>query len=296
MKKWIVLFVFFIFSYYAESAIHFASFNIRNFDYNERGQGPTDKNELDQLFIELNADLVAVQEIKSLENFENFLKRRMPDFAIKLSDCGGSGNQKLGFVFNKKMFELLEFEEDLSFSDPVQSSDQVCGTLRPLVIGKFEDKNSKEKFYAISVHLKAGSDRTSMNKRFAQYELIVEKIKTLKQTGIKKIVMMGDFNTTGFLSRNLDYTKFQEMITNARLTNTTNELPCSVFWSGKNSFEQPSKLDHILMTNELLNEYDFTSDYFSHCKKVSCAPSYLEQLGVTYLKVSDHCPIKAEIE
>jgi endonuclease/exonuclease/phosphatase family metal-dependent hydrolase len=296
MKKWIILFVFFIFSYYAESAIHFASFNIRNFDYNERNQGPTDKKELDNLFIELNADLIAIQEIKSLENFEAFIKRRMPNFEVKLSECGGSGNQKLGFVYNKRMFNLLGFEEDLLFSDPVQSTDEACGTLRPLVIGKFENKDTKEKFYAISVHLKAGGDRASMAKRFAQYELVVEKIKSLKQTGIKKIVMMGDFNTTGYLSQNQDYVNFKEMLKNAKLTNATTELPCSVFWSGKNTYEQPSKLDHILITNELLNEYDYTSDYFSHCKKVSCEPSYLEQLGVTYLKVSDHCPIKAELE
>lgn len=284
-------------SFSAQAAITIGAYNIRNFDYDERYRIHTDKTALATTLKNLKADVLSVEEINNKEEFKLYIPTTLPGYQAAISECGGAHGQNLGFIYNTATVEMLSFNEDLSVSEPGQAGGCNTGS-RPLAIALFQIKATKQKFYGITAHLKSGSDADSIKKRTKQFEIIKKIVKELKaKTGVADFYLAGDLNTTEYLSGGSDYTMLTNFVKDLGMVNLTHKLGCSAYWWGgtEDGVEEPSLLDHVIATPGLIKT-NVKAQLNAHCKQVSCKSASLEQLGISYESVSDHCPITATIQ
>jgi endonuclease/exonuclease/phosphatase family metal-dependent hydrolase len=282
----------------ANAALTIGAYNIRNFDYDVRYRIKTNKVELATLIKGLNVDVLSVEEINNSAEFEKFVETKLPGYGVEISRCGGEHGQHLGFIYNKTKVDLLSFNEDLSISEPGRPGACDSGS-RPMAIGLFQAKTSKQRFYGMTVHLKSGSEASSRNKRTKQYQIIKKIITELKtNSGVKDFYVAGDFNTTEYLSRGTDYKELTTVVKGLGMEDLASNLKCSAYWWGgsDDGIEDPSLLDHLLVTPGLVKMGNPKVQVGGHCEKVSCRQASLKDLGVSYESVSDHCPVTATIQ
>jgi len=281
----------------AQAALTIGAYNIRNFDYDERYRIRTNKPELAKMLTALNADVLSVEEVVNKVEFNNFITTKMPNYKVAVSECGGAHGQHLGFIYNSATVDLLSFNEDLSISEPGQAGGCNSGS-RPLAIGLFQIKTTKQKFYGFTVHLKSGGDPESRDKRLKQFEVMKQIVKELRtKTGVIDFYIAGDMNTTEYLSRGIDYKVLTKVVSELGMVDLAQNLGCSAYWWGgtDDGREDPSLLDHVLVTPGLRKTSNMAQAQ-AHCKKVSCRQATLQELGISYESVSDHCPITATIQ
>lgn len=284
----------------AFAKLRFGSYNIRNFDYDQRSRVPTNKSVLKETLKEMNADFIAVQEINKTSIFKDFIRREFNGkYGVALTTCGGAHDQRLGFVWDRSKFELISFEEDLRVTNPFTSRQGLCyqGS-RPLAIGWFHSKTTGKTFIAISVHLKSGSQDRSVRKRFKQIEIINQVVSEYKQKGEDNFIIMGDFNTTEYIYRGNNTNRFKALTRTMQLTDVSSDLQCTSYWWGgmQDGKEHPSQLDHILVTPGLGKLSKESTRSYSHCAKLRCKVTDELTMGISYNDVSDHCPIVTEIQ
>lgn len=278
-------------------ALTIGTYNIRNFDYDQRSRVKTDKSALANILKSLEADVLSVEEINETEEFKRFVSSRFPGYKAALSECGGAHGQRLGFLYNTATVELLSFSEDLSISNPGGDEDCYNGS-RPMAIGLFQVKATKQKFYGITVHLKSGGAAGSLHKRKKQYSIIRQTIKDLQySSGVKDFYVAGDFNTTEFITRGSDYAALNSIVNELGMINLTAKVACTAYWWGgsDDGIETPSILDHLIVTPGLLKK-ETTAKVSGHCQKVRCQEVSERDLGISYEGVSDHCPVTATIQ
>lgn len=292
MNKIIILTLVFSFSSAVLSATRFATYNIRHFDSQSTR---TNKAELKRILDDLGADFITVEEIVNTSSFKTFLQKNYPNFRVVFSRCGGGGKQKIGFVYNAFKFKLNKYYEDARFSDPAAPSGQAsCGRLRPVLVGYFEKLKTREEFVVLGVHLKAGGQTRSYNTRKIQYLMLANLVKNLKRKGQNDILVMGDFNTTGYNLNDRDYHNFSDMLADVKMETVAQKINCTAYWSGANrsdNIEESSVLDHIVYPTNFLGERAQTIKVHSHCKKVRCQNTSEKRLGISYKEVTDHCPV-----
>ncbi|MDA8793822.1 hypothetical protein N9N67_11290 [Bacteriovoracaceae bacterium] len=286
-------------------ALDFTSYNIRVFEPNMvKGYEVTDLGELGKIISRMNSEFISVQEIRNKQAFKKFIKKNYKHYEVVLGSCGGTGRQHVGFVYDKRVFRKVSTYEDMRFSDiPRKASVKRsrgslgCGSLRSVLVGRFQYLATGRYFYAVGVHLKAGGTPSSMERRWVQYNLLVKLVKELTSSKIKDIVIMGDFNTTGYLEENEDYDRFKQMLSRAKLKELSRDAPCSAYWNkDRNEYRYPNKLDHVVANSGFLRKYPSRSQTFSHCKKVRCDIVTETKLGTSYEKVSDHCPVNVSFK
>ena len=278
----------------AQAAFTIGAYNIRNFDYDERYRIRTNKPALGSILNSLKADVMSVEEINNVAEFSNYIPQTMPGYKAKVSECGGDHGQHLGFIYNTATVELLSFHEDISLSVGGGCN---AGS-RPLAIGLFQIKDSKQRFYGMTAHLKSGSDPQSKAKRVRQFELIMQIIRDLKaKSGVADFYLAGDLNTTEYRNRGADFQVLNKFAAATGMINLAQNLPCSAYWWGgsEDGVEDPTLLDHILVTPGLLKVRNGAKVY-GHCAKVSCQSASVTDLGISYEGVSDHCPLAATIQ
>ncbi len=279
-------------------AITIGTYNIRNFDYDSRSRVKTDKSALTSILENLNADVLSIQEINNTDEFHRFVARNLPGYKAALSECGGAHGQKLGFLYNTKTINLIDFTEDVSISNP--GGHETCNDgSRPMAIAQFQIKENKQKFFGVAVHLKSGSQANSVYKRNQQYSLIIQKIKDLKYaTNVQDYFIAGDFNTTEFITRGSDYQNLGKVVSNLGMVNLTQRVACTAYWWGgtDDGIETPSILDHLIVSPGLIKVNKPELKVGGHCQKVRCQQVSEHDLGVSYEGVSDHCPITSTIQ
>ncbi len=297
MKSFLSLLVLFT-SLSATAAITIGTYNIRNFDYDERYRIHTNKVELASQLKSMNADVLSVEEINNTQAFESFVATKLSGYDTELSRCGGEHGQHVGFIYKKSSIELLAFNEDLRISAPGSQGSCNSGS-RPMAIGLFKIRSTGQKFYGMTVHLKSGSQSSSIQKRKKQYEIIQSTINELySKTGIKDFYVAGDFNTTEYINRGSDYSNLNKIVRNLGMVDFASNLKCTAYWWGgsDDGIETPSILDHLIVTPGLLKTSSPRAVLGGHCQKVSCREVPVGQLGVSYESVSDHCPVTARIQ
>lgn len=291
----------------SNASLRLGTFNIRFFSHPgtttpafENVPEKTDLVKLAALFKETGADLMGLQEIVDSKGMIRFVNDYFPSYKVALSQCGGHLKQNVGLVYNSAKFELTSFTEDHRFSIPNSTGPYTCNrNSRPAAIAELKSKLTGEKLVVIVVHFKAGSGQANFTKRWGQYDLLQKLIAELKASGKEQIIALGDFNTTGFMASDMDGIRFQSLINHAELTNATKDLKCSAYWTGSNrndNLEEPSKLDHILITKELQKSRPIKAKLYGHCADVLCQQATPGELGENYQAVSDHCPQVAEIQ
>jgi endonuclease/exonuclease/phosphatase family metal-dependent hydrolase len=284
----------------AQAKTRFASYNIRNFDYDQRSNTLTNKKQLIRTLENLNADMIAVQEINKKDKFIEMIEKNFNgEYKTVLTDCGGAHGQKLGFIYKVDTFKLIRFNEDLRTSNVNNPDQWTCNQgSRPLAVGTFKNLKTNDTIVTIAVHLKAGGRANSIKKRFKQHKVINTVLKEFKKKGLDKFVIMGDFNSTEYSLNGANQEQFIKNVAEMGVIDTTRQIKCSSYWwGGADDFTQyPSLLDHILISPELLNGQKPTVTAQAHCKKLSCEATLESEMGVNFDEVSDHCPLVSEIK
>ncbi len=289
-----------LFTQFAHSQFKIGTFNIRNYDRDDRSNQRTNKALLAQIIFNQGYDLFAVQEIHEKKDFTGFLKYYFPHYGLILSQCGGAHQQYLGFVYDQRRFQLIRFYEDMSMSVTSDNQQPQCNDgSRPGFVAQFFDKQTQKTFIAISLHLKSGGNSESIRKRYYQLNSLSKIIRKLgSQYG--PVMIMGDLNTTEYIKGENDYYHrlFDKFASDHRLTNLTRDVGCTNYWWGNrdDGFEYPSHLDHVLVDSNFFNTYgnNYKSETSTHCARLNCRPATLNHLGKSFQEVSDHCPLKIE--
>jgi endonuclease/exonuclease/phosphatase family metal-dependent hydrolase len=281
------------------SSFKITTFNIRNFDHDQRSNVRTNKEELAGLLKQADSDLIGVQEIVKDRLLESFIQQIMPTHLVKVSECGGAHDQKLGFVYRADRLKLLSFTEDLRLSIGRTGEEPSCsGSSRPAAIGIFQDLQTQQKMIAISVHLKSGGNDSDLNKRKFQLETLKTILNELMaEHAVKNFVIMGDFNTTQYTFRKEEYKRFVDYVRDLSAHDMSAKVECSAYWWGgiRDNIEYPSLLDHIIVSKTLI-EGEYTVEAGAHCQRNSCEATHESDVGITYDEVSDHCPITATLK
>lgn len=298
-KLFSILLIFLSFAEVTYSKTRYASYNIRNFDYDVRSNTPTNKKHLISIIENVQPDFMAVQEINQGHTFNNMIDTYFQgSYESILTECGGAHDQKLGFVYNTKKFKLINFDEDTRTVIPGKGRINNCRQgSRPLAVGTFKIIDSGELLVAISVHLKSGSRPNSIRKRYAQLDIINTVVKEHKMQGIKNFVIMGDFNSTEYIKGGKYKNQFMASVNQMGMIDTTSHLSCSAYWWGgkRDQRQYPSILDHIIVSPELIKDSTPKVESYGHCQKLKCQVTSDFEMGVSYDEVSDHCPLVTTI-
>jgi len=166
-------------------AVDLAAWNIENFP--RTAETPSI---VADLITSLGLDLIAVEEIASVDAFDE-LVARLPDHeAILSSHTYSEGSyQKVGFLYNADLMTLDEgalLFEDQGYDfprPPLQVHITVDDGTHPAV-----------EFIAIVVHLKAGIGDDDRARRIAAIEALEAHARDLVGSGQSQVIMMGDFN------------------------------------------------------------------------------------------------------
>lgn len=166
-------------------AVDIAAWNIENFPRT----GDTPRVVAD-LVTSLGLDFVAVEEIASVDAFDE-LVARLPDHeAILSSHTYGEGSyQKVGYLFDRTLMQvdggaLLFDDQGYDFPrPPLQVRVTVDDGVHPAV-----------EFIAIVVHLKAGIGDDDRARRAAAVEALEGHVRDLVAAGEDQVIVMGDFN------------------------------------------------------------------------------------------------------
>lgn len=286
-------------SAFSAHALTIGAYNIRNFDYDQRYRITTNKVELASMLKNLNADVLSVEEINNTAAWDSFVQSKLPGYDTELTRCGGEHGQRLGFLYNKNTVELLSFNEDLSIVEPGTPGSCDSGS-RPMAVGLFRVKATGQKFYGMTVHLKSGEQPNSVKKRGKQFQIIKNVIQELRsKTGVQDYYFAGDMNTTNYVKRGSDFQQLTTVVRDLGMFDLTSNLKCTAYyWGGTDDgIESPSMLDHLIVTPGLLKGKSATGAVaLGHCQKASCREVPIQDLGISYESVSDHCPITAVIQ
>lgn len=263
------------------------TYNIRNFD-RDPGGGKTDVNELKKIINSVKSDVYSFQEVVNADAFASLMAAALPSYRYNLSTCGGNGKQKIAVVYNPAVFEFVSQKEDFTFSG--SGFDAACGSLRPVFLVTLKMKKTKENFVFGGIHLKAGGDPRAMQTRWGQYRKLENLV---QEVGNARLILLGDFNTTGYNIRNDDFARFTTFLDESGMWTASEEIACTNYWHGADEDPNmaPSILDHIVMSNALASQVE-SSKVAAHCQKTSCEAVAESALGLSYAKVSDHCPVQ----
>lgn len=285
MKISLILMFLFSSSVWAKWSV--ATYNIRNFDRDTR-EGRTDLVELARIIKTAKSDVMAFQEIVNVQAFKKMIAANLPGYAYQITTCGGGGKQKIALAYNQASFDFVNRIEDRTFSGGEGTNG--CGSLRPVLVVDLRHKETSKLYTFGVVHLKAGGNKRDFERRWKQYGGL--KHLSDRYTN-KNLILLGDFNTTGYSPKDDDYVRFENFISRASMRTMSETLGCTSYWKGTLGGEehQPSVLDHIIIQDKQINEVAEVK-LGAHCAQVSCRPATRSELGISYDSVSDHCPIQ----
>ena len=270
------------------------TFNIRNYGLETPYTPRTNDQKLISILKKLKFDLLAIQEIVKTDEFSKRVINDLSNYKHTLSQCGGTTNQKLGFIYDPNILKLKKVEELL---DTSTNSTCTVGS-RPFFIGHFYHIEQKKSYIFINIHLKAGASLRSIKIRRKQHNSLVKLIKLYKEKN-KYVFILGDFNSVDLTTSKESEEYFDKFLSQNKLFDFSSKINCSSYWWGgiNDGIYTSSLLDHILVTNSLegdINSYDIETK--THCALNKCSDVSLEYIGKTFHAVSDHCPVISKID
>jgi endonuclease/exonuclease/phosphatase family metal-dependent hydrolase len=239
-------------------------------------------------------DILAVQEVVNVEEFQKFTATHYPQYEVALSKCGGMGKQHLGILFNKTRYQLESSKEE----DRLSRAEGCDKGVRPGMVFGLLDRQNNRRLHVIVLHLKAGGQQRNDDERYGQLQILTKIVSELREAGNKNIIIMGDLNTTDYVLRNHNYQRFMSFIDTNQLVDLSAEVECTAYWWGgtDDGLEDASILDHIIVSRELFDDVNQRNvQSLAHCKKSSCQSAAADVLGITFKEVSDHCPMSAKL-
>lgn len=267
----------------AAGDLRVATFNIRNFRPEK-----TDVARLVTLLEELDADVIAVQEIEDPAGFKDVVGRiRAPGrrYALALSRCGGRSAMHVGFVYDAARIELRG-QQEYPELDPGGGGD--CRGERSGLLGQFAE--SEVPFELLVVHLVATGDEERAARRRAQWDLALAIVARRRGEGAGAIAILGDTNSTGYMDdRWGERTFITRRLRETGLELPTSQLGCSAYWRPEPDTLAPSLLDHVVVTPGF--PASGAAEVRGFCAEVACRGLPGDSPPPDYMKVSDHCPV-----
>ncbi len=253
--------------------LRIATFNIRYF--------PESHRQVDGAFAELadlDAQIIAVEEITDLTLFSREVHRRLGDsWRAVFEPFVKPGHLHIGVAFDREAFSLL--------STRTHDGTQVDGRhkrvlevrLRPA--GAAADDTSAI-VRVLVVHFKSGSDGRPVRAR--QHAGLRRIVRAAQKSG-ERVVVLGDFNATEPADRD-------DLAALARSTGlqwNTRDLACTAFWSRSHDCPR-SRLDHVLAWT------DGDAEARGACATEGCDAT--DRCPIYANDVSDHCPVIVDLE
>ena len=263
--------------------LRIATWNLRNFP--DEGQ---DLPRLRARLQELAADVIAVQEIRD----PAALQALMPGWGLALSEAGGRGGQRLGFLYDRSAVELVGAPRE-------HAALAMGGAVRPGFSGYLRARDGGPDFHVVVVHLKARAEGFAL--RRAQWDALGEILKDVAR-GDDDLVLLGDFNATG-PERGGPAEELEAL--DARfgaigLRRVDNAAGCSVYWHGarRDAWHEPSLLDLVWIGGlREAGDAGLEARALLHCARHRCAALRSTEAHPErdYVDLSDHCPVIVDV-
>lgn len=263
--------------------LRIATWNLRNFP--DEGQ---DLPRLRARLQELAADVIAVQEVRD----PAALQALMPGWGLALSEAGGRGGQRLGFLYDRSAVELVGAPRE-------HAALAMGGAVRPGFSGYLRARDGGPDFHVVVVHLKARAEGFAL--RRAQWDALGEILKDVAR-GDDDLVLLGDFNATG-PERGGPAEELEAL--DARfgalgLRRVDNAAGCSVYWHGarRDAWHEPSLLDLVWIGGlREAGDAGLEARALLHCARHRCAALRSTEAHPErdYVDLSDHCPVIVDV-
>lgn len=274
----------------APEPVALATFNIRMFP-----EPSTNHARLAELIAEVDADILAVQEIRDEDALNEVLRSASlqsgRDYRLSLATCGGSANIATGLVYDVSRVELVGLRQ---FKEHHEDDRGDCAKKRrAALLGIFEAQG--QTVAVLSVHMQHGHLPEQYEARKRQWAGVVRILQEAAERHEARAVALGDFNSTGYADEPREERAFiEKTIQDAGLHLATEGIACTEYWRpyGEDGIYQPSILDHIVVTDAAWS----TPEPLGLCAQLACQPAGPEQKPADYHTVSDHCPIRITLE
>ncbi len=264
--------------------LRIVSWNLHNF--------PSPDQDLDRLrerLIELDADVVAVQEIKDPQA----LRELVPEWELLISEHGGAGGQKVGLFYDPTRIELV--------GEPTEHRELTMkGRVRPAFHAYLRRRDVGPDFHVVVVHLKARPDGIELRRQ--QWQHLAALVRRLTTDGDSDLILLGDFNTTGpdgGATRD-ELRELERALSGTGLRRVEIADACTAYWDGarRDAWQEPSLLDLIWVRDlEESASAKAQAVALAHCAAHQCdAFRSTEAYPVLdYERVSDHCPLVVDL-
>jgi endonuclease/exonuclease/phosphatase family metal-dependent hydrolase len=265
-------------------SLRVVSWNLANFEGARSGH---DLARIQAVIAELDPDVLALQEIKDPQALAELL----PDWELKVSDKGGSGQQRVAIAWRADRVTLLESEEHPQLS--------INGRVRPGLSGYLRGRDDGPDFWLLVVHLKAMPDALEL--RRGQWPHLVE-IAAATAERDRDLLIVGDFNSTGPPGGKpeIEHRELDLALGPAGLRRLPCATGCTAYYDGqrRDSWKEPSEID-LMWARDLAESltqdakvHSWTHCAASRCRDFRSSDAYPVR---DYEMVSDHCPVIVDL-
>lgn len=265
-------------------ALRVVSWNLANFN------GKASEHDLARIrevIAELDPDVLALQEIRD----PKALAALLPDWELRVSDKGGSGQQRLAIAWRGDRVTLIESEEHPQLS--------LGGRVRPGLSGYLRGTDGGPDFWLLVVHLKAMPD--SIDRRREQWPRLLEIAEATAERD-RDLLIVGDFNSTGPPGGKpeIEQRELDSALGPVGLRRLHCATGCTAYYDGqrRDSWKEPSEIDLIWARDlaESLSDdakvHSGTHCAASRCRDFRSTDAYPVR---DYEMVSDHCPVVVDL-
>ncbi len=263
-----------------------ATFNIRMFP--EPG---TDRARVADTLVELDADIVAVQEIASrpalLEVLAEASTQSGRDYRVALSRCRHPRARiTTGLVWDASSWRMLDKRD---YPDLGPDEGGKCGPDQPGLLGVFEGPRD-QRVAVLSVHLTPFPRGYPTRKK--QWRKIIALQTSLTAELGMPVLVLGDFNSTGFTSEPPQEPDFvREQVEDAGFSLLTEDIACTEYYRPPASdVYLPSILDHVVASGGRWQ----AAEVQGLCERLACEVTEPGEMDPDFKVVSDHCPVLVE--
>ena len=221
--------------------LEIVTFNMENFPKN--GDATIEATAL--LFRSINADVFALQEIKSRDRLNELVDRLNGYSCIfypKKSDLA------LAFLYKESEVSVYNNETELLFNNSYYFP-------RPAFKIKIHHKSLNKDIYLINNHLKCCNEGDSKERRAEASNMLKDYIDTFLDD--EAVIVLGDFNDK--ITGNENQIPFSNFINDPNNYTFTDMMIAQGPRSGWSYPSYPSHIDHILVTDELFENIDDVS-------------------------------------
>lgn len=280
----------------AGGEIRVATWNIRYFPEPE-----TDPGRVADILAGLDADLVAVQEVRdeaalaALLADVNARSQRSGSgagrvYSYVLAESGGNGGLYVGYVYDTLAVELSSVRTMWRL--------QMTEDLRPGLAARVKSLRGGLDFGVIVMHTDSGVRDRDYQNRLRFLDSLSAVLPDFVASDAD-VIVLGDLNTMGreadgevtAVTARQEIADLDRKLEAIGMRRLQNEPDCTEYYRGRGA-----TLDHIvvaLATREA--PPDLVAEVRGYCGELKCAPLDPEDMPLDYQVASDHCPVVVDL-